>query len=119
MYLNKYKAQTLITGYRINQKIEDKFVAVPKKRLGKDCIVYYSDDKMIIRRGTKPVYKETFEDKFNRYSIDGNKRTYTLCYFKWIPDKKNEQVSVFDSINNMPEDKKANILAGMKKAIFK
>lgn len=112
--MNKYTAQSLFSGYKIGKKNDYKYVAVPAKKLDHTCMVWFAGEYMIVKKGTKPVYKERFEDHFGR-------EPYTMHYFKWTPfvRKSEEVVSMQDALvkirdNNPSKWRKLGQMLGVK-----
>lgn len=96
--MNRYTAQSLFSGYKIGKKNNYKYVAVPQKKLDHSCMVLFAGEYMVIKKGTQPVYKEVFEDKFGRLP-------YTMYYFRFVPytKKRNEVVSISEALVKMRE----------------
>lgn len=80
--MSVYKAETLFTGYKLGLKTNKTFVGVPRQKLKEDCVVLHDNQRMVIKKGTKPKTKKRFDDKF----IVGKK--YWLHYFIWKPEVK-------------------------------
>ena len=96
--MNRYTAQSLFSGYKIGKKNNYKYVAVPQKKLDRTCMVFFAGEYMVIKKGTKPVYKEQFEDKFGR-------DPYIMYYFRFVPfiKKAHIEVSMQEALVKMKE----------------
>ena len=83
-----YKARTIIEGYKVRKDLIGKFlVAIPQHRLDKVDVVEYRDKVMSII-GKEIIEKLEFQDKFNRGLL------YTLCYYEFIPELRQQQLSL-------------------------
>ena len=79
--METYNAKSIISGFKLGQQFRDKkLIAVPDKFHGKELLVKFGEEQMVIPKvGSASLTFRTFEDKF------GREKNYTLIYYEWNP----------------------------------
>lgn len=96
-----YSARTLFNGAVIEK--EGLYVAVPDKFKEYRIIVQYGGQEMVIDKWLNADGFRKFPDKFGRKDEFGNTIQYTLGYFKWNPELKDEGVNPTVALSKMVE----------------
>lgn len=101
--INYVLKKGLISGFKLGESFWGfNYVAVPKQEIknkqGKNILVIYADDGMLIPFGKAPVTEETFPDKFTKGKF------YTLYYYVWAPTKHRKKQVIATSNEKAPAD---------------